>query len=193
MTMTHTRRSGAILVLVTAMVAACSTLSPNLYTIAPMPAGTMVDAPKIVVLREITLARYLDRTQIVRSSENFRLAVSANDWWGEPPGSMLSRVLVQELGERLPASSVYAENTAMSTSPDAAIELNIQRMDEDGAGRLVLLAQGSVLFKHRKEPVTRSFRLVVQPSGPGVSAEVAAISQAVAQLADGLASMLRSA
>jgi uncharacterized lipoprotein YmbA len=193
MTMTVTRKTGAILVLLTAAVAACSTLSPNLYTIAPIPAGTVVDGPKVVVLREVTLARYLDRSQIVRSSENYRLAVSANDWWGEPPGSMLSRVLVQELSERLPGSSVYAENTAMSTSPDAAIELNIQRLDEDAAGRLVLLAQGSVLFKHRREPVTRRFRLVVQPSGPDVSAEVAAISQAVAQLADGLASMVRSA
>ena len=42
------------------------------------------------MLRQIGLARYLERSQIVRSSENYRLDVMANDWWGEPLGAMLS-------------------------------------------------------------------------------------------------------
>ena len=30
------------------------------------------------------------------SSENYRLDVMSNDWWGEPLGAMLSRVLTEE-------------------------------------------------------------------------------------------------
>jgi hypothetical protein len=47
-----------------------------------------------------------------------------------------------------------------------------------------------VSFKGRPEPVLRSYRIVVVPAGPGVAAGVAAMSVALGQLADGLASML---
>ena len=84
--------------------------------------------------------------EIVRSSENYRLAVMSNDWWGEPLGAMLSRVLVEELGQRLPQSTVIAENGAVSARPDATLELNIERLDEDAAGNLILQAQVAVRF-----------------------------------------------
>ena len=77
--------------------AACSSPNPNLYTIAPITAASQTGAPKVIALRQIGLARYLERSQIVRSSENYRLDVMANDWWGEPLGAMLVRVLVEEL------------------------------------------------------------------------------------------------
>ena len=79
----------------------------------------------------------------------------------------------------------------MFPSPaDATIELNLRRLDEDAAGNLVLLAQAAVSFKGRPDPAPRSFRFVVKPKAPGVPSEVAAISAAVGQLADGLAAMV---
>jgi len=92
----------------------------------------------------------------------------SNDWWGEPLGAMLSRVLIEELGQRLPQSVVIGESGAVTASPDATIELNMQRLDEDAAGNLVLQAQASVSFKSRKGPVLRSFRFVVTPPAPGI-------------------------
>ena len=68
----------------------------------------------------------------------------------------------------------------------------MQRLDEDAAGNLVLQAQASVSFKGRGRPVLRSFRFVVTPPTPDIQGEVTAISTAVGQLADGLASMLAS-
>ena len=104
----------------------------------------------MIALQQISTARFLERAEIVRSSENYRLDVMSNDWWGEPLGAMLSRVLVEELGQRLPQSTVFAESGAVSASPDATIELNIQRLDEDATGNLVLQAQASVSFKGRR-------------------------------------------
>jgi hypothetical protein len=144
----------------------------------------------VVALQQISTARYLERSEIVRSSENYRLDVMENDWWGEPLGAMLSRVLVEELGQRLPQSTVIGETGAVTATPDATIELNVQRLDEDASGNLLLQAQASVSFKTRGSPLLRSFRFAVPPPAAGVPAEVTAISTAVGQLADGLASML---
>jgi uncharacterized protein len=173
-----------------AVLAACSSPSPVLYTIAPVQGPVQSGGPKVIALQQIATAHYLERSQIVRSSENYRLDVMSNDWWGEPLSAMLSRVLTEELGQRLPQSTVIGETGAVSASPDATIELNVQRLDEDASGKVVLQAQASVSFKGRTGPVLRSFRFVVTPPAAGIQGEVTAISTALGQLADGVASML---
>jgi uncharacterized protein len=173
-----------------AALAACSSPSPVLYTIAPVSGAVQSGGPKVVALQQISTARFLERSQIVRSSENYRLDVMSNDWWGEPLGAMVSRVLIEELGQRLPQSTVIGESGAVTAAPDATIELNLQRLDEDASGNLILQAQAGVSFKVQAAPVLRSFRFVVTPPAPGVPGEVTAISTAVGQLADGLAAML---
>jgi len=179
----------AVLGLLT-VIAACSSPSPVLYTIAPVQGPVQPGGPKVIVLQQISTAHYLERSQIVRSSENYRLDVMSNDWWGEPLSGMLSRVLTEELGQRLPQSTVIGETGAVSASPDATIELNVQRLDEDVSGNVVLQAQASVSFKGRPGPALRSFRFVVTPPAAGIQGEVTAISTALGQLADGLALML---
>jgi len=173
-----------------AALGACSSPNPVLYTIAPVSGTPQSSGPKVVAVQQISTARYLERSQIVRSSENYRLDVMSNDWWGEPLGAMLSRVLVEELGQRLPRSVVIGESGAVTASPDATVELNLQRLDEDTSGNLLLQAQASVSFKGRGAPLLRNFRFAVPPPAPGVPGEVTAISTAVGQLADGLAAML---
>jgi len=173
-----------------AVLSACSSPSPVLYTIAPVQGPVQPGGPKVIVLQQISTAHYLERSQIVRSSENYRLDVMSNDWWGEPLSGMLSRVLTEELGQRLPQSTVIGETGAVSASPDATVELNVQRLDEDASGNVVLQAQASVSFKGRPGPVLRSFRFVVTPPAADIQGEVTAISTALGQLADGIASML---
>ena len=175
-----------------AALAACSSPNPVLYTIAPVSGTVQNSGPKVVALQQISIARYLERSEIVRSSENYRLDVMSNDWWGEPLGAMLSRVLVEELGQRLPQSTVIGESGAVTAAPDATVELNLQRLDEDSSGNLLLQAQASVSFKGRGAPLLRNFRFAVPPPAPGVPGEVTAISTALGQLADGLAAMLLS-
>jgi uncharacterized lipoprotein YmbA len=172
------------------VIAACSSPSPVLYTIAPVQGPVQPGGPKVIVLQQISTAHYLERSQIVRSSENYRLDVMSNDWWGEPLAAMLSRVLTEELGQRLPQSTVIGETGAVSASPDATVELNVQRLDEDVSGNVILQAQASVSFKGRPGPVLRSFRFVVTPPAADIQGEVTAISTALGQLADGLALML---
>ncbi len=110
-----------VLWLLAGLPAACASPNPSLYTLAVVPGATHPVAPPHIELREIALAHYLERSQIVRSSEDYRLDVLGNDWWGEPLDAMLSRVLVQELSQRLPSSTVFAENGAITATPDASV------------------------------------------------------------------------
>ena len=106
---------------------------------------------------------------------------------------MLGRVLVEQLGQRLPNSTVLAESGAVSSEPDATIELNVQRLDINAAGDLVLQAQAGVVFRGGSPPALRGFRFAVPAPTPDVAGQVAAASVALGQLADGLAAMLVAA
>jgi uncharacterized protein len=175
-----------------ALVASCASPTPVLYSLAPVPGTGRPGGPKVVALREVSLARYLERSQIVRSSQGYQLQVEANNWWGEPLSAMITRVLSQELAQRLPGTSVFAENGAISVDPDATVEVNFMRLDADRSGSVVLAAQIAVTSKKKRgAPSTRGVRLTAQPQTPDLRGEVAAMSVALGQLADIVAEMLR--
>ncbi|MGE0221748.1 MAG: membrane integrity-associated transporter subunit PqiC [Acetobacteraceae bacterium] len=175
------------LLLFAAVPAACSSPNPTLYTLAPTSGEVRKRGPRTVEMRAIALARYLERSQIVRSSEGFRLEVLENEWWGEPLDSMLGRVLVQDLTQRLPNATIYQENSPISGTPDATLGINIQRLDLDRSGVVLLRAQMSVT---KRATATRNVTISVTPATAGTQGLVAAMSEAVGQLADQAAALL---
>jgi uncharacterized lipoprotein YmbA len=179
-------RRGALLALA-ALPAGCSSPNPSLYVLAAIPGPTQSGAPRIVQLRTIAIAHYLERSQIVRSSEGYRMDVLSNDWWGEPLDTMVGRILVQELNQRLPGGIVYGDSGAISTPPDATVEINLQRFDLDRDGALLLAAQIAVDARH---VTSRGVAFTVRPADATTQALVAAMSAAVAQVANTIAAML---
>lgn len=175
------------------VLASCASPAPTLYAIAQVDGTERQGGPAVVLVEQVSLERYLDRSQIVRSSETYRLDVRANDWWGEPLGAMIGRVLVGELGQRLRGSVVISDLGAISLTPDATVALNIVRLDEDATGTLVLRAQVGITRKTSPRPVIRDVALKVAPPAGGTVGEVAAISAALGQLADLIASLLARA
>jgi uncharacterized lipoprotein YmbA len=174
----------------TVVVGSCASPDPKLYTIAAIPGTQLSGAPKVIALHGVGVAQYLLRSPIVMSSGDYRVALRANAWWAEPIDAMLGRVLVEDLAQRLPQSTIYASAGAVTGSPEATIELEVQRLDLDRDGTLLLIAQASVTFKNRPSPDTRSFRISQPPPSPGVEGQVAAASIALAQVADRIAAML---
>jgi uncharacterized lipoprotein YmbA len=175
------------LLLLTAVPAACSSPNPSLYVLATVPGPTDRGAPRVIQLRTISIAHYLERSQIVRSSEGYRMEVLSNEWWGEPLDAMLGRILVQELSQRLPGATVYGDNGAISTPSDATVEINLQRFDLDHDGDLLLVSQIAV---DSKRAVSRGLTFTVRPADGTTQALVAAMSVAVARVADTVAAML---
>jgi len=89
---------------------------------------------------------------------------------------------------------VFTSAGSITAEADATIEMDVQRFDADAAGQAVLLAQVAVSRgQARASAVTRVFRLAVQPATPKTTDLVAAMSAALGQLADGIATMLRAA
>jgi uncharacterized protein len=173
------------------LAAACASPDPVYYTVATRPGPTFPSGPKIVVLKDIGLASYLDRREIVRSSEGYKLDVMSNDWWGESLGGMLGRVLVVELSQRLPASTVYSESGAITVDANATVGVNLQRLDADKAGMLFLLAQVAVEFNRPRRLASRTFTISKPLPAQTIPSLVAAISDAVGELADGIADLLQ--
>ena len=173
------------------LAAACSSADPVYYTVATRNGPSFLAGPKVVMLKDIGLASYLDRREIVRSSEGYKLDVMSNDWWGESLGGMLGRVLVVELSQRLSASSIYSESGAINADPNATVGVNLQRLDADRAGTLILLAQVAVEFNRPKRTASRTFTISKPLPAPTMSGLVAAISDAVGELADGIAALLQ--
>ena len=176
-----------------AALASCASPDPKLYTLAPVPGTPVPGAPASVVLHQVSVARYLERPEIVRSSENFRLDVMANETWGEPVPQMLSRVLADDLSQRLPGTTILNISGAITAKEDATIEVNVQRMDRDAAGALAFVAQASVDFGQSARETTRTVRTSVPLASTDMVEEVRGMSVAVGRLADAIADMLRQA
>ncbi len=172
--------------------ARCASPDPAIYTLRAVPGAMQGGGPTAVKIARPGLAGYLDRPEIVRDSTVSRLTLNSGERWGEPLGDMLGRVLALDLAERLPGSSVFTEAGTISVDPSATVELDIQRFDLDQAGSVVMLVQVAVEQGRSHDPAyTRSLRLTVTPASKGTPDVVAAMSQALGQLADAVAVILR--
>jgi uncharacterized lipoprotein YmbA len=186
------RRRGLLASAGLTLLAACgSSPTPTLYTLAPVPGTPRPGAPRVIALREISLARYLERPQIVRSTASYQVEMELNDWWGEPLGAMLGRVMVEELSQRLPGSVVLSELGAIGNKPDAMVEINVLRLDTDSDGTAVLRAQvGVTRAATAQAPTAETIEIKAARPSAGVAGEVAALSDAFGQLADRIAARL---
>ncbi len=188
--MTLRRREGACLAALT-LLAACRSPEPVLYALQPVPGAPRRGGPRNVGVRDVSLARYLDRVQIVRSVSDYRLSVSGNDWWGENLDTMMTRVLVENLAQRLPSSNVFATGGAISVTPEALVEVNLQRLGQTGPDALVMTAQIAVTLREpRRREIARTETVTVPVNGADTPAFVAAASMAAGRLADAAAALL---
>jgi hypothetical protein len=172
--------------------AGCGTSpTPNFYTLALVAGDVQHPAVHSIELRRLGLAGYLDRPDIVRSAARYRLELAPNDRWGEPLGGMLTRVLSEDLLQRLPGVAVFDETGAISARPDRVVEIDFQRFDADTEGAIVLLAEVAVRSGDASAASgARTVRLTARPGGAGTAAQVAAMSAVLGQLADAVVGML---
>jgi len=190
--MTLPRR--ALLALLPAALASCASPNPELFLLLAVPGPRQRLKVRSVELRRIGLAGYLDRPEIVRSAADYRVHVAANQRWGEALSSMLERVFTEDLVERLPDVAVFTEAGAISTVPDLVLELDVQRLDTDASGLLVLLAQVAVRRADSRQPAhAATIRLTERPASPATGDLIAAMSAALGALADRVVVMLERA
>lgn len=191
------RPAGRRAVLLALLAAGCTSAEPAYYTLAPTSPAKAVPlpakAPRTVELRRPGLAGYLDRPEIVRAGDDYQLRLVGGERWGEPLGDLIGRVTAENLARRLSGVSVFTQAGGISTDPDAAIEIDIQRFDAEASGPVTLLAQVAVRRGRRGATLSRTARLQVVPAGTTTRDIVAAMSNALGELADVVAEMVRRA
>lgn len=156
---------------------------------APRSAVPDERAPTVGVSR-LTLPRYLDRESIVTRVDDYRLAYSTVERWAEPLDEALMRTLRQDLANRLVPDGITVPSHAGAPTYDLQVE--ILRFERRGSDRVELWARWT-LRASGEPPQTREARIDVALAGPTTSAATAALSEAVARLATGIATQLRTA
>lgn len=170
--------------------AGCTSPDPNVYTLAPLPGQAQPGGPPTLEVRRPGLAGYLDRSEIVRRGDAYRLNIASGDQWGEPLGDMIGRILAEDLTERLPGSTVFSNQAVSSTQ--ATVSVDVERFDSDRNGNVMLLAQVAVQRGPDQPAAARTVRLTGEARSPSTSDMVAAMSQLLGELADSIAAMLRT-
>jgi len=177
--------------LILATLAGCSSPEATYYTLADVPGTPQPGGPPTVEVRRIGLAGYLDRNGIVRADLGVRLDVAQNDVWGAPLGDMMTRTLAEDLTQRLPGSAVFPDTGAISAEADTQVEVDVQRFNAIAGGEVELLAQVAIARHGSREPiVSRAERITEHPAGASTGDLVAALSRALGQLADRIATDL---
>ncbi len=185
----------AALLAAAAELAACTSPDPAYYTLQPVPGPAVPSAVGSVELRRPGLAGYLDRSDIVLKTAGYQLNVNSQLRWGEPLGDMIGRVLVQDLSQRLPQASVFAESGAITAEPQLRVEVDVLRFDADASGAVVLDAQLAVeRGGGAHQPLSaRRFSMIAPPGGAGAANLVASMSGLLGGLADQVARDLGAA
>ncbi len=177
-----------------AMLAGCAS-NPD-QTVYAMPAATSPQAGLPVApgtlalkLRPVILPDYLDTTDLVTRTGQYKIEASRTGRWGERLSKGVTRSLAADLGTRLHA---YVVPDGPTEPPSVQIEVTVSAFDVTPAAS-VLAASWTVMWQgDRRAPVTRNGTFTTSVAQPGGDlAVVAAMAETVAKLSDGIAATAR--
>jgi len=183
------RWTGIALLLLALTAAGCNSPQPELFTLAES-AGTPIERPLApVALRDVNIAKYLDRPQIVSHRTAYELAYSDSERWGEAMDEMVPRVLIEDLTQRLPTTRIAAAASGMVPEAERILIVNIDRFDADPDGTVVLEARWSLRTELRAGTFEAT-RIVVPAKSIRAVDLVPAMSAGLGQFSDQLARAL---
>jgi uncharacterized lipoprotein YmbA len=201
------RRRILAAIALTAILARCQGSPPSrFYTLAARPAQDPASkVSRTILVQPVQTAKYLDRSEIVRYGSPYELTLSEFDRWGEGLGDMTTRILVEDLAQRLPHSQIYAASGSLTPSgADETLEVNVTKFEPDSAGTVVLAAHWTIHRKAGRDRLrTQQFQVLAAaanatkdaatggaPTGSerlDPTSQVAAMSDALGQLATEIA------
>ncbi|MCG5240548.1 PqiC family protein [Azospirillum doebereinerae] len=162
------------------LLAACQTPTDRLYTLSVLPgAGAAGATPAALALGSLELPPLVDRPQLVRRIDANRVEALEFDRWAEPLADGLRATLAGDLAARLPGRNVLPVAGAAPGPGVAVLSVTILKFEGEANGRVVLDAHWTLGSGPRRRDT-----LEVQGASGEPAALVAAMSQAVALLAD---------
>lgn len=170
------------------LAAACArSPEPAFYALSARRGAALSTRPLLIELRRPSLPPYLDRPYIVRRATAERLALDGTAHWGAPLPELVVQTLGEDLSARLPHCFVVSETTGMAVEADVRVDLAFSRFEVEGDGAAALSATVAVRStRAARQPVLRRYDFKVA-SAPSASSVAAAMSDALARLADEIA------
>lgn len=167
----------------------CASPSPDLYSLDMQPGPVRAGGRQVIVVRGVSVPRYLEREQVVRAAGGTRLRMSENDWWSEPLRVMLRRVLAADLAQRMPGADVLSDGGSIAAHPDAEVTVDLQRFDGSLGGPVILEGYAAVTGPERVRAMER-LHVEVNVAADTTRAQVDAMSTALGRVANVIASRL---
>lgn len=153
---------------------------------APAQAGDVAQR-QVMQLERVLVPDYLDTNDILLRVGTHEIHESATGRFGERLSLGITRALRSDLASRLPRYSVVLTRSA--DVPARQVLVTVDAFDVWPSGRCVLIADWTILDAHRQAPLSAGRGTFIATSvNPGDGAIVAAMADAVRQLADRIAS-----
>ncbi len=179
------------------VVGACSSGPPtSYYTLAASnPASGGEAAARrgfgVVAVGPVQLPDYLDRPQIVTRETDYRLQFAASDIWAAPLSDMVPRVLIDDLGRRLPGTRVVGFPQVSGPNFDYRVAVDFDRFEVDADGTATIAARWQVYPAGSSRAVVVQDSSLEQKSGDsGYPSAVAALSGGLGELSERIAQAL---
>jgi uncharacterized lipoprotein YmbA len=192
----------AIVAIMAAAVSSCSLgLQPRpdeskFFVLAPVTAARSSAAAGgsdiVIGIGPIKLADYLERQEIVTRVAPNRMVLSGTDRWAEGLGGNFTQVLAQDLGAALGTQRIVFFPWYQTTAVDYQVRVDVYRFEGDQSGAVTLTAHWQILDGAGKMLYVTDSTFTATAAAPGTTAVVAAMSSALGDLAQQIASEIQS-
>jgi uncharacterized lipoprotein YmbA len=189
------RRAAFAVLPIAAMLAGCASNPDQSVYVMPaadsVKAGLQTAAGGLALkVRPVILPDYLDTTDLVTRTGDYKIEASRTGRWGERLSEGVTRSLAADLDNRLQAHVV---TDAPTQPPSVQIEVTVSAFDVTAAAS-VLVASWTVSWQgDSRPPLTGNGTFTTSVAQPGGDlAVIAAMAEAVAELSDSIAATARA-
>ena len=171
--------------------AGCASAVTHDYRMIPTAGVPRNTAAGVIEIRSIGIPAYLDQDNIAKPGGAAEFSSYANDLWAAPLAGMLQAVMVQDLSQRLPGSTILGSNGAISSPAQAVVEIEVLQFDPMPDGGIQLSMQTALKSgKDHSLLVMQSWSASAQPASSTAMDIVRAMSTLWGLAADQIASMI---
>jgi uncharacterized lipoprotein YmbA len=182
------------------LLSGCASTEPSrFYTLTPMP-GSEAEVLSETVAQNlsvgvgpISIPDYLDRQQIVTTSNQNEIKMSEFDRWAGSLEDSLARVLSENLSVLLSTDSVFLFPWRGAISVDYQIGVEVIQFDGELGGNALLIARWGIFSpKEKKMLLIKKSSFTESAGAKGYEALVAAQSRALGRLSSDMAAAVKS-
>lgn len=147
-------------------------------------------SPLVIGVGPVTVADYLDRSQIVIRKSATELELGEFDRWAGKTDREIQRVLTADLAAQLGSQKVVTHPWRSAVTPDYSVEVAVERFERDADGKVKLDASWQVFADDGRTPLSFHRTRLEKESAAGYDAVSAALSDLVGQLSQQISAQI---